>query len=104
MPVPDPQNTTSEPGRRRGERLAADVALVALLLPVTAIAAADAVNPQWSWIEHMASHFVHGRAGWRYQPAWSPRHCPPRCPRISPPSGRTSAKVAGTGRVHDREI
>ncbi|MBQ1049070.1 DUF998 domain-containing protein [Micromonospora sp. C51] len=60
MPVPYPHNPT----RETGQRLAADVALVGLLLPVAAIAAADAVNPQWSWIEHMASYFVHGRAGW----------------------------------------
>lgn len=28
------------------------------------IALADLANPQWSWIELMASHFVNGRAGW----------------------------------------
>ncbi|GIJ78668.1 Protein of unknown function [Micromonospora phaseoli] len=53
-------------GARRSprSRLAADAALAGLVLALAAIAVADAVNPQWSWVEHMASHFVHGRAGW----------------------------------------
>jgi hypothetical protein len=29
-----------------------------------AIAVADLANPQWSWVELAASHFVNGRAGW----------------------------------------
>ncbi|MFC3499805.1 DUF998 domain-containing protein [Micromonospora krabiensis] len=33
-------------------------------MPLVAVAVADGLNPQWSWLEHMASYFVHGRAGW----------------------------------------
>ncbi|GGM24971.1 hypothetical protein GCM10011608_07250 [Micromonospora sonchi] len=45
-------------------RFTADAVLVGLALALSAIATADTLNPRWSWIEHMASHFVHGRAGW----------------------------------------
>jgi hypothetical membrane protein len=45
-------------------RAATTGAIVALLAAPVAIAIADLNNPQWNWLEHMASHFVHGRAGW----------------------------------------
>jgi hypothetical protein len=45
-------------------RAGAAVAVVALLTAPVAIVVADVSNPQWNWLEYMASHFVHGRAGW----------------------------------------
>jgi hypothetical membrane protein len=38
--------------------------LTAFVVGVVLVATADALNPQWSWVEEMASHFVNGRAGW----------------------------------------
>ena len=38
--------------------------LFGLVSCLACVAAADLLNPQWSWMEEMASHFVNGRAGW----------------------------------------
>src|ERR671918_3074992 len=45
-------------------RAGTTAAVVALLAAPVAIAITDLNNPQWSWLEYMASHYVHGRAGW----------------------------------------
>lgn len=45
-------------------RAAATAAMVGLAAAVGGVAVVDALNPQWSWVADMASHYVHGRAGW----------------------------------------
>ncbi|MGW5363394.1 DUF998 domain-containing protein [Actinopolymorpha pittospori] len=54
--------SSADPSRR--VRLTSDAAVVGLALSLAAIAVADVANPQWSWVEIMASHYVHGQAGW----------------------------------------
>jgi hypothetical protein len=49
---------------RTGRRLTADLVLIALGGYLVAAGAADLVNPDWSPVETMVSHYVHARAGW----------------------------------------
>ncbi|GIJ50665.1 hypothetical protein Val02_75510 [Virgisporangium aliadipatigenens] len=38
--------------------------IAAFVSGVVLVGVADALNPQWNWVEEMASHFVNGTAGW----------------------------------------
>lgn len=74
MPVVDritrrtPAARRTEPGRSaggpKGRRIAVDAVLTGLIGYLAAAGAADLVNPDWSPVESMVSHYVHARAGW----------------------------------------
>ena len=51
-------------GRARGRRMAVDAVLAGLTGYVAAAGTADFINPDWSPVESMVSHYVHARAGW----------------------------------------
>lgn len=74
MFVTDPARTSSTPrgpgaipppvGPRSGRRVA-DGVLAGLALSLIGFAVADAINPEWSPVEVMISHYVHApRGGW----------------------------------------
>ncbi|MEU1604609.1 DUF998 domain-containing protein [Micromonospora matsumotoense] len=59
-----PPATASRPPRT-GRRFAVDVALGGLVLPLVGFAVADLINPDWSPVETMISHYVHApHGGW----------------------------------------
>lgn len=56
---------TASRSSRTGRRIAVDVVLGGLALPLIGFAVADLVNPAWSPVEAMISHYVHApHGGW----------------------------------------
>ncbi|MBW4701123.1 MULTISPECIES: DUF998 domain-containing protein [unclassified Micromonospora] len=50
---------------RTGRRIAVDIAAGGLVLPLVGFAVADLINPDWSPVETMISHYVHApHGGW----------------------------------------
>lgn len=59
------QSTQPATAPRTGRRIAVDIVLGALVVPLICFAVADATNPDWSPAEAMISHYVHApHGGW----------------------------------------